>query len=239
MINKLKTPEDFKKLTIDIDEKFKFSCNQCGKCCTEREDILLSPSDLFKASKKLNMTTKSFHDEYCESYVGGTSKMVIVRLRPLGSIRRCPMLKDRKCSIHDAKPAVCAMYPIGRGFQLDATRNLSEQITHENMNFIFNGAHCGSREEQTVREWFEKFGIPIKDEFFIEWQKTISEVGDIARQAEEKINGDLLLNLMYTIIFQQLYMEYDINKDFMPQFMKNKTKLLEILHNMFGLNYEE
>ena len=236
MIDKLKTPEDFESMIIGLDEKFSFSCNQCGKCCTEREDILLSPSDLFRASRKLNMTTEKFHDEYCESYVGGTSKVVIVRFKPRGSIRRCPMLKNRKCSIHDAKPAVCAMFPIGRGFHLDASKNLSEQITHENMNFIFTGAHCGSEKEYTVREWFEKFGIPIKDDFFIEWQKTIAEVGDIARHAEATIKSEVLLNLMYTIIFQQLYMEYDINKEFMPQFMENKNRLLSILRDMPGLN---
>lgn len=32
---------------IGLDDIFVFHCTQCGKCCIHREDILLSPKDLF------------------------------------------------------------------------------------------------------------------------------------------------------------------------------------------------
>ena len=32
---------------IGLDDTFTFHCTQCGKCCIHREDILLSPKDLF------------------------------------------------------------------------------------------------------------------------------------------------------------------------------------------------
>ena len=125
--------ENFENMTIGVDDKFRFSCKQCGKCCTDREDILLSPFDLFRAAKKLDMTPDEFVNEYCDSYVGDTSKMIIVRLMPRGSIKRCPLLRDRKCSIHDAKPMVCAMFPIGRGFKLDPKKPGAEQISAESV----------------------------------------------------------------------------------------------------------
>lgn len=228
--------ENFENMKIGVDDKFRFSCRQCGKCCTEREDILLSPFDLFRAAKKLNMTPDEFAKEYCDSYVGGTSNMVIVRLMPRGSIRRCPMLKDRKCSIHDVKPMVCAMFPIGRAFQLDPKKPGAEQITAENIQFIFNGAHCGNAEEHTVREWLSSFNIPIKDEFFVLWQKTVSEIGDIMKYAEEKRASEKLLDLIYTVIYGLMYMEYDIGQEFMPQFRHNRERLLNLLHTIPGLN---
>ncbi len=228
--------ENFENMTIGVDDKFRFSCKQCGKCCTDREDILLSPFDLFRAAKKLDMTPDEFVNEYCDSYVGDTSKMIIVRLMPRGSIKRCPLLRDRKCSIHDAKPMVCAMFPIGRGFKLDPKKPGAEQISAESIRFIFNGAHCGNAEEHTVREWFTSFGIPIKDEFFIEWQKVISEIGDATKYAEKVCSNDEVLNLIYTAIYGLMYIKYDTNQEFMPQFLHNRDLLLGFLNAMPGYN---
>lgn len=228
--------ENFENMTIGVDDKFRFSCKQCGKCCTDREDILLSPFDLFRAAKKLDMTPDEFVNEYCDSYVGDTSKMIIVRLMPRGSIKRCPLLRDRKCSIHDAKPMVCAMFPIGRGFKLDPKKPGAEQISAESIRFIFNGAHCGNAEEHTVREWFASFGIPIKDEFFIEWQKAISEIGDAIKYAEKVCSNDEVLNLIYTAIYGLMYIKYDTSQEFMPQFLRNRDSLLGFLNAMPGYN---
>ena len=226
--------ENFENMKIGADDKFRFSCKQCGKCCTEREDILLSAFDLFRASKKLGLTPNEFVNEYCDTYVGDTSKMVIVRLMPRGSIRRCPLLKDRKCSIHDAKPMVCAMFPIGRAFKLDPSKPGAEQISTKNIQFIFNGAHCGNAEEHTVREWFDSFGIPIEDDFFVEWQKAISEIGEITQYAEKKAKNPDILDVIYTIIYGLMYAEYDTTRDFMPQFMRNKEQLLKLLRTIPG-----
>ena len=136
----LEIAENFDKMKIGLDDKFRFSCKQCGKCCTEREDILLTPFDLFRLSKKLNMTPNDFVEKYGETYIGDSSRMVIVRLKPRGSIRRCPLLKDRKCSVHDAKPRVCAMFPIGRAFRLDPKKRGTDQISTDSIEYIFNGA---------------------------------------------------------------------------------------------------
>lgn len=67
---------------IGLDEEFKFHCTQCGKCCIQREDILLNPRDIFKMSKELKMTTEEFFKQYCEAYVGDDSRVPIVRIKP-------------------------------------------------------------------------------------------------------------------------------------------------------------
>ena len=43
MSNKLKyIAENLDSLKIGLDETFKFNCTMCGKCCIDREDILLN-----------------------------------------------------------------------------------------------------------------------------------------------------------------------------------------------------
>lgn len=60
------------------------------------------------------MSTEEVSGKYCEVYIGRDSRVPIVRLMPRGQIKKCPLLKGKKCSVHNAKPAVCAMYPIER-----------------------------------------------------------------------------------------------------------------------------
>ena len=84
---------------VGLDDSFEFHCAQCGKCCTNREDILLTPRDLFRAAKELNMTVRDFFSEYCELYIGAESRVPVLRLKPRGTIRRCSLLENRRCRI--------------------------------------------------------------------------------------------------------------------------------------------
>ena len=111
---------------IGLDDIFVFHCTQCGKCCIHREDILLSPKDLFNIAKKFQITPENALEQYCETYIGSNSRFPVVRLKPQGSVKRCPLLKDRKCLVHDVKPTVCAMFPIGRYLALPADSNFPE-----------------------------------------------------------------------------------------------------------------
>lgn len=76
--------------------------------------------------------------------------------------------------MHQSKPSVCAMFPIGRFLQVgDAEGNIKD-ISVEDIQYIFSRPGCGDdTESYTVREWLEFFGIPLQDEFFIKWQKAI------------------------------------------------------------------
>lgn len=86
----------------------------------KRNRSLLNPKDLYNISKELGLAPRDTIAQYCEVYLGQNSRIPIVRLKPRESIKRCPLLRDRKCSVHNAKPTVCALFPLGRSIKLDA-----------------------------------------------------------------------------------------------------------------------
>ena len=47
--------ENLDRMTIGVDEPFKFNCDMCGKCCIHREDILLNAKDIYHMAKELQM----------------------------------------------------------------------------------------------------------------------------------------------------------------------------------------
>ena len=142
-----------------------------------------------------------------------------------GSIKRCPLLKDRKCSVHNAKPTVCALFPLGRSIKLDAKETDPNAIERARIQYIINSIECGDRsEEHTVREWVESFGIPIHDNDFIAWQKALFSVRQQIVELE-KMLPDKSMERVWSITYQALYLNYDIQEDFREQFQKTATVL--------------
>lgn len=187
MNNKQELIEHYEEMKIGADEPFKFHCTQCGKCCLHRDDILLNAKDLFQIARKFQVKPRQVLEQYCETYIGYDSRLPIVRVRSRGSIKRCLFLKDRKCSIHDVKPAVCAMFPIGRAFKLESDTDLSETATMPETAYLFNNPQCGDDAEvHTVREWFDRFHIPLEDSFFLNWSKTTLLLSKYIRSIEKK-----------------------------------------------------
>lgn len=214
---------------------FRFHCKQCGKCCINREDILLNPKDLYNISKELGLAPRDTIAQYCEVYLGQNSRIPIVRLKPRGSIKRCPLLRDRKCSVHNAKPTVCALFPLGRSIKLDAKETDPNAIERARIQYIINSIECGDRsEEHTVREWVESFGIPIHDNDFIAWQKALFSVRQQIVELE-KMLPDKSMERVWSITYQALYLNYDIQEDFREQFQKNSDRLIDALEHLPAL----
>lgn len=223
--------ENLDSMLIETDEPFKFHCDMCGKCCINRDDILLNAKDVYNMAKELQMEPLNMVETYCETYIGDSSRIPIVRIKPRGSIRRCPLMKNHKCSVHKAKPTVCAMFPIGRCIQMDAKKD-DTKFTTSDSKYIFTNPGCGDDSEtHTVREWLNEFGIPLEDEFFLTWNQLISELGGIFRKGEKVLSEDGM-NTVWNLTFVKIYLNYDLSMEFMPQFEKNAAEILAVMRMM-------
>lgn len=218
---------------LAADDSFRFHCTQCGECCINREDILLTPLDLFRIANERKLSLKEFIGQYCELYIGPDSHFPIIRLKPRGSIKRCPLLKNRRCSVHKAKPAMCAMFPIGRVIAFPEDKTASDAPVIE---YFYMNPECGDNaRRQTVREWFDSFGIPLNDNFFIEWATFQTNFIALIRDAERFL-GEAAMRQVWSPIFGILYLCYDLEKEFLPQFRENAKKLLLGLQMILSQN---
>lgn len=222
------TIEDYEKMQIGVDEPFLFCCSQCGKCCINRDDILLTPKDLFNIARELKISIKDTLDKYCEFFIGDSSLIPIVRLKPYGEYKCCPLLKDNKCSVHNSKPVVCSMYPIGRYIKL-SSHDISTEIEDYKIEYILPDADClDNFELHTVREWLNKFNIHLNDEFFIRWSIIVFKLSIYMNKIKENCQK-ATLNITWDLLFTLLYLNYDIEKDFLPQYIENTDDLMNIL----------
>ena len=129
-------------------ETFYFRCTCCGACCREREDIVLNGYDVMRIQKYLGIDFMRLLNDYCELYVGRPSGIPLLRIKPKGAKKICPFLFRSKCRIHEVKPTVCALFPVGR-----ATAFVRESGRPEVMYFV-QQTNCGAKDvSNNLQEW--------------------------------------------------------------------------------------
>ena len=228
----IETFRDLESMTIGLDDTFKFHCDQCGKCCTHREDIILSPMDIFKMAKELKMTPVEFYHEYCVFNIGEHTRMPIVRLASEGKDTHCVLLKNHRCSVHKVKPAVCAMFPLGRYMSFEKDDYNAESIDTSKVKYLLQPPECGDESEiHTVREWLSGFDIKLEDEAFVQWQKAISRFSNKFKELEKKQDMLTMMEIWF-VVRVSLYLQYDTSKEFLPQFNYNVENLLKLLDDI-------
>lgn len=213
---------------LSLDDKLPFTCTHCGGCCVHQEELLLNPWDIFRIAKEMKLTVEEWVCKYGESYIGPNSGMPIIRIRPMGKTRRCPLLKNNRCSVHRAKPSVCGLYPLGRGFCYQQDNDENEGTGNAEVIYFHGGCICGSQTgTQTVREWLEEFQLLEGEKFFIQWSKVFQEVSEFLRKLEKSLQKKEIMNLAWNLVTHLLYLRYDTQKDFQEQFEQNYQELRE------------
>ena len=201
---------------LDLDDTFRFHCKMCGKCCVDRDDIILSPKDLYRIALALGKPPIEVFTKHCEAYFGNTSGMVIVRLRPVGAEKRCPLLSGARCSVHQSKPTVCALFPLGRALVTPASG-----VSKASPQYFLQKVSCGDLSEvHTVRAWLDSFGVSVDDPFFPLWSHTVMDYGRIVKILQEKVGAETN-QLLFAAILGGIYLNYDTGKPFPQQFQRN------------------
>ena len=226
---------------IGIDDSFGFDCKQCGKCCMNREDIILNPFDVYNGAKHLGIDVFEFIKRYTYSTLGSKSKIPMLLLKTSDN-GFCPLLKfdikdggKFKCIIHEAKPNACANHPIG----------IIRDTKDKNVDFEFvKVSQCSnsvSDKQHIVRDWVKNY-LEHKEEIYIAHKLQIliqeyydskyfyrfmnfstNAYGKFSIDDYNKDSKDFIG--MYVSKFLEIIYNYDINKPFIPQAEENLEKL--------------
>lgn len=225
--------EELENNLLNLDSEFRFKCRRCGKCCIHQDTILLNARDIFNIAKKEGRTMRDVVESYTEVYIGKHSRIPVVHLISNGPKDACPLLKDGRCSVHECKPTVCALYPLGRVSKFNAESKPFDMDAEIEIGYIINEFTCGSAKRvNTVRSWLARFGIPERDEFYILWSRLTFSLGYTVREMEKRNAPEGALNTIWNTIFTALYLEYDMEQDFMPQFTDRAEKLIEVCKSL-------
>jgi len=201
---------------LKADDTFHFRCDGCGRCCRNRNDILLNPYDLYRVAKTLGMEAKDVVDQYLTCYVGSDSKIPLIAMRMQGEEKVCPLLKDNRCSVHAGKPSVCALFPLGRMLEMNTDTQKCGDV-----EYFIQKVNCGYRDEaHTVREWLSEFGLEDSEAWFAAWQNAVIRLSEKLIRLYDDIPKNSM-EMVFGSLFGILYLHYDDQRTFMEQFEEN------------------
>jgi len=101
------------------DHGFAFACVPDGcdlRCCTTGHPLVLNPYEVHLVSRKTALPFDTLEDEYfSESYDPATGFPLVTIVRE----RSCGFLRDKRCSVYEARPLVCRLFPLGKYYDPD------------------------------------------------------------------------------------------------------------------------
>ncbi|MEK6194060.1 MAG: YkgJ family cysteine cluster protein [Deltaproteobacteria bacterium] len=137
-----------------------------GSCSGIR--ITLTPYDIIRLKKRLQLTSEEFLAIYTEPHLLEKTDLPMVTLKMVDDEKEsCPFLREDGCILYEDRPTTCRYYPLGV-----ATLSHKEGADGEGFYFFVNEPHCLGFEEDrewTVREWRKDQGVDIHDEINSDW----------------------------------------------------------------------
>jgi Fe-S-cluster containining protein len=157
---------------LGINSTFRFACHKKVPCftqCCRGIKITLTPYDIIRLKKRLDLPSDQFLAIYTEPQVLEKTDLPMVTLKMLDDdTESCPFVRDEEgCIIYEDRPTTCRYYPLGV-----ATLQHKEGADDEGFFFMIQEPHCKGFEEDrewTVKAWREDQGVDLRDEVNAEW----------------------------------------------------------------------
>ena len=211
---------------VSSNQRIPFRCQKCAKCCRELEDsLMLEPLDVFRLTQYMMKTDTGI--EGAEDVLGRYAHpntlngYPIFQVNTIGADHTCVFLKEGRCSVYDARPMVCRMYPFGVA-PGERGKAFNYYLSTERGHHFGNGS-------VRVKDWFsDNLSRDAKD-FYKEEYKVLPVLGRTIKRIGEKGFARIAFQLLY-----YLYYGYDYDKPFVPQYSRNMEALCKALEKETG-----
>lgn len=92
-----------------------FSCHKgisCFNACCKNIDISLTPYDILRLKKRLEMTSGDFLVKYTFPYEMDNDGMAGVKFKPIENGSACQFMTAEGCGVYEDRPTACRYYPV-------------------------------------------------------------------------------------------------------------------------------
>ncbi len=142
-------------LPISVKDTFNFSCNDnltCFNQCCKDLNQFLTPYDILRIKKNLDMPSDMFLKKYTSEHCGPETGLPVISLKidPNDELK-CPFVTSSGCKIYKDRPSSCRIYPLARGL----ARSRETGILTEHY-MLLQEDHCNGFHNApplTVEQW--------------------------------------------------------------------------------------
>ena len=179
-------------------------CQDCDACCHGMgQSILIDPYDMYQLERGLMVSAGTLLSQ--ELALGLEGGLILPHIKMQESSDACAFLRDGRCGVHDFRPGICRLFPLGRYYDDGELR------------YILQTKEClkTNRTKIKVEKWLGIPDIRRYEKFTLDWHYHIL---DLQEKIYNAAGDEEVKNLNLDCLNRYFATDYDINQDFYPQF---------------------
>ncbi len=227
------------KRQLRADSDFCFECHpglECFTRCCSDVNIVLTPADVLALARRTGLSTREFLDRHTLTPITKGLHLPVVMLR-MGAApdKRCPFVTEAGCSVYEARPWACRMYPVGT-----ALPPARPGVEPEPVHFLFEDDFCHGRRGSrtwTVEQWQRDQGLAEREDLERGFRELVSHPWFIGgRQLDPKrlhmfYMGCYDLDTFREFVFGSTFLQrFDLEPGFVENLKTDDKALLKFAY---------
>ena len=180
-------------------------CIGCSACCHGMGDtIILDPYDVARLCEALQISFEELLQNNAQLNI--VDGIILPNLKMAGEEQACTFLnQDGRCRIHQARPGVCRLFPLGRYYEGRDFRYFLQ--IHE--------CQKSGRAKVKVKKWVDTPRLAAYEEYILSWHYFLEDAQHILNQS----GTDALRKQVNMYLLKQFYSKpWESGPDFYLQF---------------------
>ena len=161
-----------KPIMLAENAQFQFRCHRNVKCwnaCCSNIDIPLTPYDVLRLKKRLDMSSGDFLKQYSVPFEMDKDGMPGIKLNPVEGGTACQFMTPEGCGVYEDRPTACRYYPVAL-----LTMRRSDEYVDRSAYAMVREPHClGHFEDktQTIEQYRTEQGVAEYDQKAHAWRQ--------------------------------------------------------------------
>lgn len=218
------------------NDKISFRCYPGIKCftaCCRKVRINLTPYDIFRLKKRLNLSYKDFLRIYTATLsIDGTPLPITVLRHKDKETEECPFVTPEGCTVYEDRPVTCRYYPLGMAIMKQYTKKTGEDF------FIkIKEDHCFGHYEPkvwTIDEWRADQKADLYDGMNTDWLEVVLKAKSLGMVEFSKKSlrffqmASTDMDAFRDFVFQSRLLDsYDFEEELIQRIQDDELELLK------------
>ena len=176
-------------------------CEGCSECCRGMgSSIILDPMDVWRLQKGIKKGFQALLEEG-KIELNMADGMILPNLKMDAERESCPFLDGQgRCSIHDCRPGLCRLFPLGRYYEENGFRYFIQ--IHE--------CRKQDRGKIKIKKWLGIPNLKGYENYILEWHAFLNQCEDALETLSEE-NVRILELYVLRRFYETAYMAADEN----------------------------
>lgn len=191
-------------------------CEGCSACCKGMGDtIVLDPFDSYRLTKRLHKSFEEMLDDCIGLHV--EDGVILPHLLMTGEDAHCVFLNEEgRCSIHEARPGLCRIFPLGRSYEEGEPRY-----------FLLEECPKKNKRKVKIHKWLDTEELHKNQQFLSLWHTLRKKLRERAAENPEK-SKEMNLLLLHLFFVQPYERDVDFYSQFEARYAEALLRLEEI-----------